>query len=118
MEIKVLEIIWEKSQSVYRQGIKGEKNFRHREPKKLYNGHGGVHENIPRKLFLIGEDEERGEVEIDLTELLRRLGREHMSEKLYSNLQEWIPEKITIDKNKNISEDDLKRIIDKYNDAK
>ena len=27
MEIKVLEIIWEKSQSVYRQGIKGEKNF-------------------------------------------------------------------------------------------
>lgn len=35
MEIKVLEIIWEKSQSVYRQGIKGEKNFRHREPKNF-----------------------------------------------------------------------------------
>lgn len=117
MEIRDVSIVWEKGISGYRQGIKGRKNYRHKEAGKFYNGYGGVFESIPRELYLLGKESSGKEVRIDMFLIMQAIGRDRMTERLYENLEKCLPESINVEEG-HISEKDLQKIIANYNKIK
>lgn len=116
MILKRITLVWNKSQHGFTQGIKGRENYRHYSPDGYYNGKGAAWLNIDSELLIEGYGAKNRKFRIDVKELLERVGRKRMSEKLYCQLREALPENVEVDDaTGTITKESLNLIIENYN---
>lgn len=116
MIIKNPVLRWTKGQHGYTQGIKGGKNYRHREGKSFYNGYGGAKMNIPMELEIEGKSENGERLSIDVRHyLVEALGRKVMTDRLYETLQKCLPEELEVDDvTEKLTDESLEEIRKRY----
>lgn len=116
MILKRITLVWNKSQHGFTQGIKGRENYRHYSSDGYYNGNGAAWLNIDSELLIEGRDTKNRKISVDVKKLLERVGRKRMSEKLYWQLREALPENVEVDDATGaITQESLNLIIENYN---
>lgn len=103
-----------KLDSYYCQGIKGAKNYEHREKGSFYNGYGGEREFFSSELNLCGKLENDKTYSIDVKEIiLKEFDRKRLNEKFVKDLNTKLNSLsyIELDDNGSISEAEISEIF-------
>ena len=115
MILKRVMLVWNKSKHGFTQGIKGRENYKHYSSEGYYNGKGAAWLNKNSELFIEGYGAKNKKYQVDVKELLTRIGRKKMSEKLYWELREILPETLEIDDTtETITQESLNLIAENY----
>lgn len=116
MILKRVMLVWHKSKHGFTQGIKGQENYKHYSSEGYYNGKGAAWLNIDSELLIEGYGAKNRKFRTDAKELLERVGRKRMSDKLYWQLREALPENVEVDDaTGTITQEALNLIIENYN---